>query len=621
MSETTGLIAQSTTTMTYWDGFSLFHKELLDDECLIYEELAKALSDEWEKECAKYEETMTVKFDGKKKKKVPRRNYINKDALIQDTSLFPYHSSCYALLDAYDNLYKRPRDQPVSRDAVPAHCFPPHPVYPAQPRADDDIAGYLPCSFRSIAASIFRLVQIEGLLDAEEGLLGSMDLLVHSCVERCVEGGMERPTFQDMLQTCLELLSAPIFVSSPLQCGPCDLPGDTFELRKLLLKLLKHALSEIQRDHILAMTVMSRLFAEGHLEDIGCLRRVLVVLASEFVTTCESPCDEPEDHVCAEWVIFRDYLFRIFGNVSIMLTQDHGMVLAAFVRHLFLREFGHLAPDANHSFGEKLKNELKRNLIVSREEYDERETEACSSSIPTELVMAIVTALRRRACLEMGRMRGFLDETCQSTSASEEKMLISIQSYRVCLSALVSIADGIVTLLPPVERFYAMSSGIVQDITISLLGRQMVVPESYMGSEHEDLESFTSPFRFADTIRQAATLRAQRSFPTRSDHSPRENALNQCRQIVFGRPPDEIREVVRKIFVRDMVHLQETWFGYGDFLIWCRYEVDPLDPVLLCHEFNYHIDDDDSDDDDDDSDDDDESEEETKWDVDEVRDQ
>ena len=82
-----------------------------------------------------------------------------------------------------------------------------------------------------------------------------------------------------------------------------------------------------------------------------------------------------------------------------------------------------------------------------------------------------------------------------------------------------------------------------------------------------------------------------------------------------GCPPDEIRDAVRKIFVRDLVHLHDTWFGYGDFLVWCGFEVDPLDPVLHCHEFNYHIDDDE---DDESEDDDDESEEQSRWDVDEV---
>eukprot|EP00977_Amphora_coffeiformis_P005556 scaffold1170_cov174-Amphora_coffeaeformis.AAC.40 len=603
-------------TSPYWDGFTPLSKEVIDSECLIYENLAKRLSDEWERECAKYEDTMNVKFDGKKKKKkVPRRNYVNREARIKDPSLFPYHSSCYALLDAYDNLYDKTNQQPVSKDAVPPHCFPPPPVYPTRPRADGDISGFLPCTFRSVAAAIFRLEQVQEFFDAGDELSKYMDLLMQSGMKDYVlRGGVDRPPFDAMLQTVLQAQPVPLFIISSSQCGPVDLPDDPSELKEILLKLLKHALSEIQRDHILAKAVLSRLFAEGHMEDVECLRKVLVLLASDFITSCELPCDEPEDHVCEEWENFRNSLFVVFGNVAVTLTEDHGVALAAFVRHLFLREFGHLALDVNHSFGEKMKNQLKRNLIVSREDYDDREIDDSASAIPTPLVLAVAAGLRRRACIEHERIRGFLEE--QSTLTSEEKILSSIRSYKVCLSALTSIANGIVTLLPPVERFYGMASGVIFDLAVSLIGHEYDVADSYMGVEHEELASISSPFRFADNVRQAATIRAQRSFPTRDCHSVREKVLNQCRQIVLGRPPDEIRDVVRKIFLRDMVHLQDTWFGYGDFLIWCRFEVDPLDPVLLCNEFNYHIDDDESDDEESD-DEDDESEEESKWDVDE----
>ena len=603
------------TTSNYWDGFDPLSKEVIGSECLIYENLAKNLSGEWERECAKYEETMTVKFDGKKKKKVPRRNYINKEARVEDPSLFPYHSSCYALLDAYDNLYDKPNEQPVSKDAVSPHSFPPPPVYPTRPRADDAISGFLPCTLRSVAAAIFRLEQIQGLMDADNELLNYMDLLIHSGVDGCILAGFDRPPFDVMLQTILQARPVPFFIISRSQCGPVDLPDDQSETREILLKILKHALSEIQRDHILAKAVLSRLFAEGHMEDVECLRKVLVLLASEFITSCELPCDEPEDHVCAEWEIFRDSLFVVFGNVARTLIEEHGVAFAAFVRYLFLREFGHLAVDATHSFGEKMKNQLKRNLIVSREDYDDREMEDSTSAIPTLLVMAVSTGLRKRACIEYERIRGFLEEKFEISS--EEIILSAIRSYKVCLSALVSIADGIITLLPPVERFYEMASGVVFDITVSLIGPKYDISDSYMGLEHDELECVSSPFRFANNVRQAATIRAQRSFPPRASHSPREKILNQCRQIVSGRPPDEIRDVVRKIFIRDMVHLQETRFGYGDFLIWCRFDVNPLDPALFCNEFNHQIDYQDSDDDDTD-DEDDASEEEFKWDVDEV---
>jgi hypothetical protein len=74
-----------------------------------------------------------------------------------------------------------------------------------------------------------------------------------------------------------------------------------------------------------------------------------------------------------------------------------------------------------------------------------------------------------------------------------------------------------------------------------------------------------------------------------------------------------MRVVVRNFFACDVVHLQDSWVGYGDFLVWCRYDVDALDPVLAGHEFNYHVDDDDEEEDEDD-----EEEEDSRWDKDET---
>ena len=56
--------------------------------------------------------------------------------------------------------------------------------------------------------------------------------------------------------------------------------------------------------------------------------------------------------MCPDWDSFFQSTISIFGCNAMILTKDHGVAIAGFVRHLFLREFGHsLARTHVHSFG------------------------------------------------------------------------------------------------------------------------------------------------------------------------------------------------------------------------------------------------------------------------------
>ena len=62
----------------------------------------RALEKSWDEEVAKYEETIMVRTDDDKSRCLLRRNYPNDAGIIDDTSLFPYHPACYAMLDCYE---------------------------------------------------------------------------------------------------------------------------------------------------------------------------------------------------------------------------------------------------------------------------------------------------------------------------------------------------------------------------------------------------------------------------------------------------------------------------------------------------------------------------------------
>jgi hypothetical protein len=83
----------------------------------------------------------------------------------------------------------------------------------------------------------------------------------------------------------------------------------------------------------------------------------------------------------------------------------------------------------------------------------------------------------------------------------------------------------------------------------------------------------------------------------------------------MARPHNDIRDAVRGLFVRNMVDVRFSGVGYGDFMLWCRFELTPLDPVVFWKYCMFPLEELPSDDEEEEDDD----AESVDWDVDEVR--
>ena len=113
----------------------------------------------------------------------------------------------------------------------------------------------------------------------------------------------------------------------------------------------------------------------------------------------------------------------------------------------------------------------------------------------------------------------------------------------------------------------------------------------YFGRKDSTLQRITCLARLSDVITQATQRElALRQFneiskPTAETDTAPSNARqlkwNTVQQICGGRPPDEVRQVVRALFVRDLVDMRQSGCGYTDFLIWTRFDVTPLDPCTF----------------------------------------
>jgi hypothetical protein len=63
--------------------------------------------------------------------------------------------------------------------------------------------------------------------------------------------------------------------------------------------------------------------------------------------------------------------------------------------------------------------------------------------------------------------------------------------------------------------------------------------------------------------------------------------LLACQKVVHGRPHSDIQAAVRSMYLRDAVYLTKAGLGYVDFVVWCRFPIHPLDPVMFYHDCNH----------------------------------
>ena len=609
-----------------------------------FKDLWDQLHCEWKEESLKYEQTIDSPYTKDNTTKIPRRNYANPTATLDDPSLFPYHASCYPLLHAYDALYERDFTGRPMQPIAPTAVDPKSIIYQAMggarhyewegrtwPRLllqhdqddsdnESDVPCFVLCDFQVIMAVLFqrRLV--------DPAVLGSRpcnmpDRYIDQLTE-LLQSSSTLPSPKPHLDPIFYDETLPPLVA--LDHVPPLPPVGSVERTELWLRLLKHALAELQRDHLLAGGLLVRLATDGSLQNVSTLQRVLVILLSDYVfcdvVNCEN--DHDPDHICDMWQLLLQLLPHVLCyGVGDCLTRDHARTMLAWVRFAYDRELGPLedlassstsTTDDSTSFTKlRLKRALRANRLEDRNELDPREG-GCHS--PTRFFFCLIRALGMRGELEVARIAALVDN---SETIPPEKLAQYVDSYHNCLATLVAIGNLSVQVLPPSERLYQIASLAVRSITASLVSQD--VDKSIMNYKYTfylgapkfpQLESISlSPLRLARRIQQATKLERDHSFPlaiTRYDPQSEEAATTTmtddekdrpidwsttlgvaCQAILKGRPDQHIRDSVRMWYLRDAVYMSVAGLGYGDFVVWCRFRIQPLDPVLYYHDCNH----------------------------------
>jgi hypothetical protein len=488
---------------------------------------------EWDEEEAKYEQFITVEsWLGKRSlRRMPRRNYPNEDGVVQDPTLFPYHTSCkfaglllfrsepyftnpsflvffigYPLLDSYSRLGDY---QLKSTDIPPSSGMSSHfeaPLFPC----------HLPCSEEAITSSLFHLNAL--------------------------------------------------IVSS-------DNPSRT-EAANVMLKLLRHALSDLQGDLSLATSIVSLLVASKVLQDVDYYRQLVATVLTNRKNCCgQCRFEDDVDHICSMWKHYQAVLgSTLVGDIPGVFTEAHANIVCA--------AFKIVLDQASPSTGqkeddlilgkngpgslEKLKHKLKADIYIwNQTDFDDDRSETDDNTnevIPYFLFGAIVDALG------LGAAR-ITDVLLGRTSLPEEQSPDLTCLYRK-VATIVYIGEAVIRRLPAKTETINLCGWMVNSLLLSFTGYSPAPSESsqsmYMCAEQKEFTSIIVPDRYA---------RAILTKPTRG---------------AFHVPKD-VFDLIRSLFARDLVNLCMARCGYGDCLVWLGGEITANDPFLFFHSHNYPV--------------------------------
>lgn len=485
--------------MTTTDIGQRFTLEEVRKSVQCFQGLYDKLNEDWETESKKYEHVEVFEMNGKTQT-LPVRNYSNERGELQDPSLFPYHQSCYPLLDAYDSDNREEEHDDDNDDSS----------------RDQQIAGSMPCSHKALHTVFY---------------------------------------------------------------GPTSmLPTDINEKSTLLLKLLKHALSSLQKDYVLVSEILLCLKEDNMLRDVSILRSLLVVLLSEYDTGVWH--DDEEDVVNMELErsaiteTYRD-LARILGSALDSASDEYTLALYSFVFFIFQREYGHLTDVTDRSNNMV---RLKRNIVALRNENEEVGE---LDRLPFLLVGAIVQGLVRR-------IRCFHPVLTKDSDPISE---VHLASFASCLRCLVSITEATIVAVPP-GSWFAEERGLCLMVYVELFcgilrdeeGVFRFVdgaepkPGYYPLAHHQILSlRLSNPFRYSDRIDQRIM-----------QHEHETSLQPSIRKLLVEIFHTDLRDLAYVCFQHDYVMPKDLNFGYGDFLVWCGFEIVPH-PLLAYHSAAYPL--------------------------------
>lgn len=292
------------------------------------------------------------------------------------------------------------------------------------------------------------------------------------------------------------------------------------------------------------------------------------------------------NHYCGDWWEFLASLSTLIGyGIENMSEQHASTICAFFMRELDINDANPFDNGSRQS--RQLKAYLKQNLHFLNSDGHERDDDDDPSTTITRvhLLSAILSGVRLHAKSDRMRLDSLSQDMDGGTNA--HAAIIS-QSFHTCVNILVDIGERILLRLPSNFCTRQLGGLVVRGLLEAYGGRQIDTKDSfacylYHSNTDSELRSVIDPLRYANAIANA------RSHPLINSRSP---ATNGKEHLIGFQPPRDVQDLVKGLFRRDLVDLNISGCGYGDFLCWCHLPIQP-EPLLFDYVSNFPLEDED----------------------------
>lgn len=240
------------------------------------------------------------------------------------------------------------------------------------------------------------------------------------------------------------------------------------------------------------------------------------------------------------------------------------------------------------------KTYLKQNIFFQNNaEYDDdddgdRQQDKVGPQIHIHLLLTILCALRQHAISDRMRLKRLLEKSTSPDTTNKQHHIMSmdiskaLDSFNNSVRAIVDIGERILLRLPTNSHSCRLGGMVVRGLLEAYLDSDILASRknhsmAYMAYEEgSKLKSLVDPLRYAYSVSNAAESPQLDPKKDRNQNSKTgiEDSTSAS-QLIGTQPPKDVQDVVKALFMRDLVDFQTSGCGFGDFLCWCNLPIYP----------------------------------------------
>jgi hypothetical protein len=179
--------------------------------------------------------------------------------------------------------------------------------------------------------------------------------------------------------------------------------------------------------------------------------------------------------------------------------------------------------------------------------------------------------------------------TSSSTYATvHDEVSLHLSSYKICIDVIVDIGERVLFRLPKNLHGRQLGGMVVRGLVESFVGcdnfsMKAQRPLSYLARGVEPLRSIVDPLRYADAVTKSSNIQLLDTCRGRGCNTTGKLFIED---LIGTQPTKDVVDTVKGLFTRDLVDLQVSGCGYGDFLSWCHLPISP-EPLLFDYASNF----------------------------------